>query len=92
MPNSINILSTKTLLQNQKQLFLDKKFCFAEKDFIQIKSKDFEAKLINDNLIFSSQNTVESVLKYPELIPELQKKKCFLCGIKNKSTFREKWI
>lgn len=85
MPNSINILSTKTLLQNQKQLFLDKKFCFAEKDFIQIKTKDFEAKLINDNLIFSSQNTVESVLKYPELIPELQKKNAFCVGLKTKA-------
>lgn len=80
MSNSINILSTKTLLQSQKQLFFDKKFCVTEKDFIQIKNKDFEVKQINDNLIFSSQNAVESVLKYPEL----KSKSVFCVGLKTK--------
>ena len=63
MANTINILSTKKLLPKQKQLLLDANFEIIEADFIEINIKNFELTNVNDNLIFTSQNAVESVLE-----------------------------
>ncbi|HRN44605.1 MAG TPA: uroporphyrinogen-III synthase, partial [Flavobacterium sp.] len=54
----IQILSTKTLLNNQKQALVNANFNVIEVDFIHTKSQAFKLNEINDNLIFTSQNAV----------------------------------
>ena len=88
MSNTVNILSTKTLLQKQKQQLLDKNFSVAEKDFIAIKNISFELLLVNDNLIFSSQNAVESVLQHSKW-ETLKTKTVFCVGLKTKAILEE---
>ena len=58
-----SILSTKTLSDEQRQIFLDANLDLLEQDFIEIKSNIFELKTINNNLIFSSQNAVLSLIE-----------------------------
>ncbi len=88
MANTINILSTKKLLTKQKQLLLDANFEVIEADFIQIKIKNFELTNVNDNLIFTSQNAVESVLENPKC-SELSGKPVFCVGMKTKDFLEE---
>lgn len=83
MANTINILSTKKLLPKQKQLLLDANLSVVEDDFIEIKIKNFELTNVNDNLIFTSQNAVQSVLDNPKC-SELRGKSVFCVGIKTK--------
>lgn len=83
MADSINILSTKKLLPKQKQLLLDEGFAVIEENFIATKSIDFELSKINDNLIFTSQNAVQSILDHPESAA-LKTKTVFCVGIKTK--------
>jgi uroporphyrinogen-III synthase len=83
MQQKINILSTKKLLPIQKQLLLDANFEVIEEDFIEIKIKNFELLKVNDNLIFTSQNAVESVLEHPKC-GDLKGKNVFCVGIKTK--------
>ncbi len=66
MANTINILSTKKLSPNQNQTMISAGFEVIEKDFIATKSINFELSNVNDNLIFTSQNAVESVLEHPK--------------------------
>jgi uroporphyrinogen-III synthase len=88
MANPIRILSTKKLLSNQKQYLLNADFNVIEADFIQTDNKDFELKNINDNLIFTSQNSVLSILENPNL--ELLKSKNVFCvGLKTKALLEE---
>ena len=58
-----SILSTKTLSAEQRQVFLDANFDLLEQDFIEIKNNLFELNTINNNLIFSSQNAVLSLIE-----------------------------
>lgn len=88
MTKSINILSTKKLLPNQKQDLLNANFNLIEEDFIETKIKNFELSKVNDNLIFTSQNAVKSVLQHPK-IAELKDKNVFAVGIKTKSLLEE---
>lgn len=88
MTKSINILSTKKLLPNQKQDLLNANFNLTEEDFIETKIKNFELSKVNDNLIFTSQNAVKSVLQHPK-IAELKDKNVFAVGIKTKSLLEE---
>ena len=88
MNKPINILSTKKLLPNQKQLLLDASFDVIEENFIETKIKNFELSKINDNLIFTSQNAVQSVLKNPK-VEELKSKNIFSVGMKTKSLLEE---
>jgi len=85
VPNPIKIVSTKILLQSQKQMLSADHFSLVEEDFIQIKNIDFEIKQLNKNLILSSQNAVKSVLKYPEL----KSKNVFCVGLKTKATLEK---
>lgn len=88
MSNPIRILSTKKLLSNQKQYLLNADFNVIEADFIKTDNKDFELKNINDNLIFTSQNSVLSILENPNL--ELLKSKHVFCvGLKTKALLEE---
>ena len=63
MQNQICIVSTKKLSERQKQQLLSANFLVFEADFITIQNKDFEIYSVNDYLIFTSQNAVESVLR-----------------------------
>lgn len=92
MQKQIRILSTKKLLSNQKQYLLNANFNVIEADFIKTQGKSFELEAANDNLIFTSQNAVLSLLENKEiekLIPELRKKNVFCVGVKTKTLLEE---
>lgn len=90
MQNQIRILSTKKLLSNQKQFLLNANFSVVEADFIKTQNKPFELKNINDNLIFTSQNAVHSLVENAqELIPKLREKNVFCVGLKTKALLEE---
>ena len=88
MTKQINILSTKKLLPNQKQDLLDANFALIEEDFIETKIKNFELSKVNDNLIFTSQNAVQSILQHPKC-NELKSKNVFSVGMKTKDLLTE---
>jgi uroporphyrinogen-III synthase len=84
MRNQLRIVSTKKLQANQKQYLLNANFSVVEADFIKIKLKKFTYKSEFQNLIFSSQNAVESILQNTKL-DLLRSKKCFCVGQKTKA-------
>ncbi len=88
MSDSIRILSTKKLLSNQKQFLLNANFNIIEADFIHTENTNFELKSVNDNLIFTSQNAVWSVLENAD-IGVLKTKKVFCVGMKTKALLQE---
>lgn len=92
MTNQIRILSTKKLLSNQKQFLLNANLNLIEADFIKTESKPFEINTINENLIFTSQNAVHSLLENPDsqkIIPKLREKNVFCVGLKTKALLEE---
>ncbi|RTZ02215.1 uroporphyrinogen-III synthase [Flavobacterium sp. RSP49] len=78
-----SILSTKTLSAEQRQVFIDANFDLLEQDFIEIKNNLFELSTINNNLIFSSQNAVLSLIEQNNW-EVLKTKPVFCVGIKTK--------
>ena len=78
-----SILSTKTLSVEQRQVFLDANFDLLEQDFIEIKNNLFELNTINNNLIFSSQNAVLSLMEQNGW-EVLKTKPVFCVGVKTK--------
>lgn len=84
----IQILSTRTLLDNQKQALLSENFHVIEADFIRTENQAFELNEINDNLIFTSQNAVHSFLLDPKS-EELKTKNVFCVGLKTKILLSE---
>nr|WP_294774691.1 uroporphyrinogen-III synthase [uncultured Flavobacterium sp.] len=88
METQIRILSTKKLTDNQKQLLLSANFAVEEADFIKVVNKHFDLKTINDYLIFTSQNAVESVLAH-EKIAEIKTRKCFCVGEKTRALLEQ---
>jgi uroporphyrinogen-III synthase len=88
MTKQINILSTKKLLPNQKQELLDANFTVIEEDFIETNIKNFELSKINKNLIFTSQNAVQSILQHPKY-EDLKSKDVFSIGMKTKDLLTE---
>lgn len=88
MAKQINIVVTKILLPNQKQLLLDDNILVIEEDFIETKIKNFELSKINNNLIFTSQNAVQSILKHPKC-DALKTKNVFSVGMKTKDLLTE---
>ena len=78
-----SILSTKTLSEEQRQVFLNANFDLLEQDFIEIKNNLFELNTINNNLIFSSQNAVLSLIEQNGW-EVLKTKPVFCVGIKTK--------
>lgn len=68
MKKNIGILSTKKLAVNQKQFLLNAGFSVMDEDFIATKPISFEIKNPNELLIFTSQNTVQYVLKHKNKI------------------------
>lgn len=83
MREPIHIVSTKKLLENQKQHLVTPNFFYQEQDFITIKDVNFTLNTIGEYLIVTSQNAVESILKNAMHI-SLKKHKCFCVGIKTK--------
>jgi uroporphyrinogen-III synthase len=83
-----SILSTKTLSDEQRQAFLDTNFDILEQDFIEIKNNLFELNEINDNLIFSSQNAVLSLIEQNGW-EVLKTKSVFGVGIKTKELLEQ---
>jgi uroporphyrinogen-III synthase len=88
MQNPINILSTKILLNHQKQALLNANFNVIEANFIKTENSDFDLKGINDNLIFTSQNAAQSILLHPKS-DELKSKSVFCVGLKTKALLEE---
>ena len=88
MHTTIQILSTKTLLSHQKQVLLDAGFTVTEANFIATQNSDFDINRINTNLIFTSQNAVQSVLLHPNCAT-LKNKNVFCVGIKTKTLLEE---
>lgn len=83
-----SILSTKTLSSEQRQALLDANFDLLEQDFIEIKNNLFKLNEINDNLIFSSQNAVLSLMEQNGW--EILKTKSVFCvGIKTKELLEQ---
>ena len=88
MSKSIQILSTKKLSGEQKQALTDANFEVIDTDFIQTQNKSFELKDLNENLIFTSQNAVHSILSHPKA-EELKSKNVFCVGLKTKILLSE---
>ena len=88
MSKQINIISTKKLLPMQKQLLSDAGISVLEEDFIETKIKNFELSKVNENLIFTSQNAVQSILQHPKC-DELKGKSVFSVGMKTKELLTE---
>ncbi|KDN54124.1 uroporphyrinogen-III synthase [Flavobacterium seoulense] len=84
----MKILSTKILSEYHKKPLIDVGFKVIENDFISTKIKSFELKNLNESLIFTSQNAVESILQHPELA-KLKQKKVYCVGIKTKNLLEE---
>ena len=88
MSKSIQIVSTKKLSTEQRQALTTAHLEVIEADFIQTENKPFEIKDLNDNLIFTSQNAVHSVLSHPKS-EELKSKNVFCVGLKTKILLSE---
>ncbi|MCG9792060.1 uroporphyrinogen-III synthase [Flavobacterium algicola] len=86
--SQISILSTKTLSAEQRQVFIDADFDLLEQDFIEIKNNLFVLDKINDNLIFSSQNAVLSLMEQTDW-EVLKTKTVFCVGIKTKDLLEQ---
>ena len=87
MKQPIRVLSTKKLLVNQKQFLLNANISLVEADFISINQKKVNIETINENLIFTSQNAVLSLIENLEdtdTIELLKKKNVFCVGMKTK--------
>lgn len=88
MANKISILSTKKLLTNQKEVLLNADFDLTEAEFIRVTQKDFQLETVNDNLIFTSQNAVHSILNHPKC-DALKSKNVFCVGLKTKNLLKD---
>ena len=88
MSAEIKILSTKKLSTIQKEALVNADFNVIEADFIKTEDKPFELKEVNDNLIFTSQNAVHSLLSHPKCA-ELKTKNVFCVGLKTKILLSE---
>ena len=88
MEKQTSILSTKTLSSQQRKMFIDSDIDILEEDFIQIENNNFELKNINENLIFSSQNAVLSLMEHRNW-EQLKNKNVFCVGIKSKELLEQ---
>ena len=88
MTHKISILSTKILSAIQKEALVNAEFNVIEADFIKTEHQDFDLKNIKDNLIFTSQNAVHSILQHPKC-EDLKTKPVFCVGLKTKILLSE---
>ena len=88
MNQKIQILSTRTLSDEQRKLFENSEITLIEKDFIEIETIDFQLKKLPTLLLFTSQNAVYSVLKN-EKCEELKNIPSICVGIKTRKKLEE---
>ena len=89
MANSIKILSTKKLTPSQISIFDNELFEVIDVDFITTKNTNFDVDIIeNENLIFTSQNAVQSILNHRD-IEKFKKANVFCVGMKTKKLLTE---
>jgi uroporphyrinogen-III synthase len=88
MPNRIKILSTKKLLPAQKKRLVERQFVLSQSDFIEARTIDFDLNEVKDNLIFSSQNGIQSVINHPKF-NEIKHKNVFCVGQKSKELLKK---
>ena len=86
--SQISILATKTLTDEQRQVFIDADYDLLEQDFIEVKNNQFQLDKINANLIFSSQNAVLSLMEQSGW-EVLKTKTVFCVGIKTKDLLEQ---
>lgn len=84
MAKPIQIVSTKILSPLLKQELVKIGLEVTEADFIKTENKYFKLENLNDSLIFTSQNAVNSVLSHPNS-EELKKKNVYCVGLKTKA-------
>ncbi|HEU0124861.1 uroporphyrinogen-III synthase [Flavobacterium sp.] len=84
MANRVQIVSTKILSPLHKQELMKYGVELIEADFIKTENKPFELKDLNENLIFTSQNAVHSILSHPDS-EQLKKKNVYCVGSKTKT-------
>ncbi|KRD11449.1 uroporphyrinogen III synthase [Flavobacterium sp. Root901] len=84
MANPVQIVSTKILSPLHKQELMKYGIEVIEADFIKTENKPFELKDLNESLIFTSQNAVQSVLKDPN-VEKLKSKNVYCVGLKTKT-------
>jgi uroporphyrinogen-III synthase len=92
MKESIRILSTKKLLVEQKKPLIDAEISLVEMDLISIIQKKVAIETVHENLIFTSQNSVLSLienLESSETLSLLQQKNVFCVGMKTKALLEE---
>lgn len=86
-----SVLSTKKLASNQRELLLNAGIGLVEKNFISIVPLEFKGTDLQENIIVTSQNTVELLLQKVALA-ELREK-CFFCvGEKTSSLLKNKGL
>ncbi|MCV9930405.1 uroporphyrinogen-III synthase [Flavobacterium sp. LS1R49] len=88
MAKSIQIVSTKVLSNIQRQELQKANIDVIEANFIETQNKPFKIQDINENLIFTSQNAVHSILADPKS-EELKSKNVFCVGLKTKILLSE---
>jgi uroporphyrinogen-III synthase len=72
----------------QRETLQNNYFSVIEEDFIATKNQNFELQEINSNLIFTSQNAVQSILQHSKC-DELKGKSVFCVGMKTKELLTE---
>lgn len=82
------ILSTKKLTDSTRNKLVDINFKVIEKKFIKTKKIDFQAKTINEFIIFTSKKAVKSILKN-RLANQIKENKVFCVGQKTKQFLEE---
>lgn len=86
---AIRVLSTKNLLTNQKQFLLNANIAVVEADFVVTNYlPETIPFVVNETLLFTSQNAVHAVLSF-ENIAFLKTKKVFCVGLKTKALLEE---
>lgn len=83
------VLATKKLSNNFRNILNDNAITLIEEDFIETKTKEFKLVNIHQNLIFTSQNAVLSLLENPNW-KTLLNKPVFCVGLKTKELLTEK--
>jgi len=83
MKEPIRIVSTQKLSLVLKQQLMRVDFSIFEEDYIAVQKNQFTIENLNDYLIFTSKNAVESVLANSS-IAEIKTKRCFCVGEKTK--------
>lgn len=86
----ISLLLTKKISSKQREKLVKEKINLIEDNFISVQFLDpkIELTTLNDFLIFTSKNSVKSIIKFGN-VQTLKKKKCFCVGSETKKILEE---